>query len=126
MQMQLAMHNIKNKKTGQHLEGRLSQALLAALADVEATAREAGQPSPEHATAREAAGSAVNRLFRLMSDNNLDYVELPDGRVIATYRFVQRHTFLGINLYSQEGSVEAYIAHDDENPVRETHAEWTA
>ncbi len=92
---------------------------------MEATAQGARKPSPEGNTAGEAADSAVNRLFRLMSDNNQEYVELPDGRVIATYRFVQRHTFLGINVYSHEGSLEAYIAHDNENPVQETDAGWS-
>jgi len=115
------MHNVKNKDTDQYLDDRLSDALLAAVADMTSAAETVEEPSPERSSADETADSAVNRLFRIMSDNNLDYVELPDGRVVATYRFAQRHTFIGINIYSQESMVNTYIAHDERKPVKETY-----
>ena len=116
------MTTIRNKDTGQYLDDRLSQALLDAIADMEAAAQKAGKPAKEHSIADEAADSAVNRLFRIMSDNKLEYVELPDGRIVTTYRFAQRHSFLGINVYSQESVVDAYIAHDEKKPVQETYS----
>ena len=115
------MTNIRNKDTGQYLDDRLSQALLDAIAVMEAAAEKAGKPAKEHSIADEAADSAVNRLFRIMSDNKLEYVELPDGRIVTTYRFAQRHSFLGINVYSQESVVDAYIAHDEKKPGKETY-----
>ena len=115
------MTNIRNKDTGQYLDDRLSQALLDAIADMEAAAQKAGKPAREPNIADEAADSAVNRLFRIMSDNSLEYVELPDGRIVTTYQFAQRHSFLGINVYSQENVVDAYIANDERKPVKETY-----
>ena len=116
------MTNIRNKDTGQYLDDRLSQALLNAIADMEAATENAGKSAREPNIADDAADSAVNRLFRIMSDNKLEYVELPDGRIVTTYRFAQRHSFLGINVYSQESVVDAYIAHDEEKPVKETYS----
>ena len=115
------MTNIRNKDTGQYLDDHLSQALLDAIADMEAAAEKAGKPAKEPNIADEAADNAVNRLFKIMSDNKLEYVELPDGRIVTTYRFAQRHSFLGINVYSQESVVDAYIAHDEKKPVKETY-----
>ena len=116
------MITIRNKNTGQYLDDRLSQTLLNAITDMEAAAQKAGKPAREPNTADDAADSAVNRLFRIMSDNKLEYVELSDGRIVTIYRFAQRHSFLGINIYSQESVVEAYIAHDEEKPVKETYS----
>ena len=116
------MITTRNKDTGQYLDNRLSQTLLNAITDMEAAAQEAGKPAREPNTADEAADSAVNRLFRLMIDNKLEYVELPDGRIVTTYRFAQRHSFLGINVYSPESVVAAYIAHDEEKPIQETYS----
>jgi hypothetical protein len=116
------MHNVRDKNTNQYLDDDLSQVLLAAITDMTSAAERVEKPSPERISADEIANSAVNRLFRLMSDHNLDYVELPDGRVVTPYRFTQRQTFLGINVYSQESVVNAYIAHDEGKPVKETYS----
>lgn len=116
------MTTIRNKDTGQYLDNGLSQALHDAIADMEAMAQEAGKPAKEHRSADEAADSAVNRLFRIMSDNALEYIELSDGRLVTTYRFAQQHFFLGINVYSPEYVVDTYIAHDEEKPIQETYA----
>jgi len=116
------MTTVKNKDTGQYLDDRLSQDLLNAITDMEASAQEAGKPAREPSTADDATDSAVNRLFRVMSDNDLEYIELPDGRIVTIYRFAQWHSFLGINVYSPEYVVAAYIAHDEEKQIQETYS----
>ena len=64
---------------------------------------------------------ALNALGAALYSNNVDEIGLPDGRIVTTYRFAQRHSFLGINIYSQESVVDAYIAHDEKKPVKETY-----